>query len=99
MRRCSAATLALLAAVLASPAGAQGCLAPAERRQAIASGDAVPLRVAVEAVRASVPGRLIRADLCQGSGGLVYRLSMLEPRGAIRFALVDGKSGRLLSVR
>ena len=89
-------------ALLAAPVGganAQGCLGPDERRSAIAGGDAVPLRVAAESVRRQVAGRLVSADLCRDGGNLVYRLSFLEAPGALRFALVEARSGRVLSVR
>lgn len=83
---------ALLAAamLLSGPAFAQ-CLSGGEARQAVASGQAQPLG----AISARIRGKIVRAALCRGGGGLVYQLSVLEGN-QVRQVTVDARSGAVL---
>ncbi len=79
-----------LAISLAGPAAAQ-CLSGGEARQAVASGQAKPLG----AISAGIKGKIVRADLCQSGGRLVYELSVLSG-SQVRRVTVDARSGAVL---
>lgn len=83
----------VLAGTVAGTAG--GCLRGGEMRQAIASGEAIPLG----ALRGRLGGgKIVRADLCRGPGGLVYRVAVL--RGAkVDELVIDARSGQVISRR
>lgn len=67
------------------------CLNQNQARQAVASGQARPLG----AVSRSVGGEIVRADLCERGGRLVYVLSVLSG-GKVTKRVVDARSGRAL---
>ena len=74
------------------------CLPPAEARAMVARGEAQPLaQVAVVAQERWGGGRVIRAELCEESGSLVYRLAVITPDGRVWLVMADARSGRLLS--
>jgi len=75
------------------------CLSPQERRDAVAGKQAVPLARAVSAVRRSVPGDVVRAQLCRNDKGLVYMLTVLSRNGKVTRATLDATSARLLDRR
>lgn len=82
----------LLAVVLSAllPATANAaCLSQAEARQAVASGQAKPLGSLARAAG----GEIVRADLCEQGGRLVYVLSVLS-NGKVVQRVVDARSGR-----
>ncbi len=89
-------TAATLAAHASDPLH---CLSPQERRAAIADKQAVPLGRAVNAVRRSVPGDVVRAQLCRNDRGLVYMLTVLSRNGRVTRATLDAASARLLERR
>jgi hypothetical protein len=75
------------------------CLSPEERRAAIAGRQAVPLARAVSSVRRSVPGEVVRAQLCRNGGALVYMLTVLSRNGRVTRATLDAANARLLERR
>ena len=98
--------LSLLALAMSAAGGldaraseALQCLSPQERRDAVAGKQAVPLARAVSAVRRSVPGDVVRAQLCRNDKGLVYMLTVLSRNGKVTRATLDATSARLLDRR
>ncbi len=68
------------------------CLTPAEA-QAVVGGGAV-LRLSV--IARAVGGEIVDAQLCEGGGGLVYRLAVMREGGRVDNITVDATSGRKL---
>jgi len=98
--------LSLLALAMSAAGGPEAranevpqCLSPQERRDAVAGKQAVPLARAVSAVRRSVPGDVVRAQLCRNDKGLVYMLTVLSRNGKVTRATLDATSARLLDRR
>jgi uncharacterized membrane protein YkoI len=75
------------------------CLTRDQQRIAIHDRRALPLATVRRAVRARVPGDLVRAQLCLESGRLIYLLTVLPRDGKVRRVIVDAKSGAVVSVR
>lgn len=75
----------------AQPSYAQSCLAPAQQRQAVASGAARPFG----AIASKLRGELVNARLCKEDGELVYVVTVLRgsKRVDVRF---DARSGQRL---
>lgn len=90
--------IAVLAALwltgAAGTAGAQ-CLGPGETRDAVASGQAVPLAQVTGAIRARGLGEVIGAKLCRAGGRLVYEVTVLAGNGNARRISVDAASGAI----
>lgn len=80
-------------AALNAPAAAQGCLGPSESRAAVARGEAVPL----SRVAGNLDGQILDAELCQGGGGLVWRVRMLDRDSVRRTVVIDAQSGTMVS--
>ncbi len=96
------AALALLAAP--PPALAQGAfwqlqLAPDGPRDAVQSGQVMPLREIVRRVQSSEPGELLDAQLVQAGGRAIYVILWLTPDGRRLQIDVDAQTGRILSRR
>ncbi|WP_139312791.1 PepSY domain-containing protein [Acuticoccus yangtzensis] len=78
---------------LAGPAMAQGgCLSQSAQRQAIQSGDAVR----PGAIGQRLGGKVLRLSLCEGAGGLTWRVTVLQGDGRVVEREVDARSGRPL---
>jgi hypothetical protein len=75
------------------------CLTRDQQRSAIAERRAVPLATVRAAVRAKVPGEMVRARLCQEPERLIYLLTVLPRDGKVRRVIVDAKNGAVVSVR
>ena len=70
------------------------CLDKAEQRAAVASHRAIPLALAIRSLHER--GRraeVVRADLCQRGGRLVYVLTLLPRSGKVTRAVIDAGSG------
>ena len=75
-----ALVLALLLGGLVAPASA-ACLSDRETRQAVRSGQAARLNVALR--QAGIrPRDVVGAQLCEGGGGYVYRVKLLTNDGS-----------------
>mgnify|MGYP003627162767 FL=1 len=87
----------MLAATLhGAPAPAQ----PADPRNAVQQGQALPLRTVLQQVMPLVPGRLLKADLTREKNGqLVYRLRVLDDSGKIVIVTADARTARILATR
>ena len=96
-----AARLCLTAAVLIgllAPAGAAErgrCLSPDERRAKIAAHAVIPLAKAIRALKVR-RGEVVRANLCEHSGRLVYLLTVLPRDGKVVRASVDATTGAVI---
>jgi hypothetical protein len=93
-------------AVFASPptAIAQGAfwqlqLAPDGPRDAVQSGQVMPLREIVRRVQSSEPGELLDAQLVQAGNRAIYVILWLTPDGRRLQLDVDAQTGRILSRR
>ena len=89
-----------VAPTLAADRPHDACLNKAEQRAAVASHQAVPLELAIKSLREH--GRrteVVRAELCQRDGGLVYVLTVLARSGKVTRATVDAASGEPINGR
>ncbi|WP_018701239.1 PepSY domain-containing protein [Amorphus coralli] len=89
MTRTRTLLLALLLLAAAPQAAAAACLSPDQQRQAVQSGAAV--RPAT--VQGQVQGELLRLDLCDQGGRLVYVATVLMPGGQVERVTFDARSG------
>ena len=80
--------------------GARGaCLSKVEQRAAVATQQAVPLSQAIRSLHAR--GRraeVVRAELCDRGGRLVYLLTLLPRSGKVTRATIDAASGEPVGV-
>lgn len=92
----------MLALFAADPSGqltgaahAQSCLSQGDARQAVASGQAVPLSGLLGQIRAAVGGDILPSpQLCNVGGRLVYVVNVIS-NGQVTRVQVDAKSGRV----
>jgi hypothetical protein len=114
VERASAVTLLALALALtpacaqdtvrpAPPRGAEpaarACLNQKERRALVEGGTVMHLAAAMHAVRAHVPGTLVRARLCRRGEGFAYVLTVLGHDGKVARVSVDAVKGTLVGER
>lgn len=94
----TAGLLAGLLVILLAPAIAaeQGrCLSPDERRAKIASHAVIPLAKAIRAIKVR-RAEVVRANLCERGGRLVYLLTVLPRDGKVVRASVDASTGAVI---
>lgn len=91
--------LVLAFAVAGGPALAQACLNPAERRQAVQAGQAMPLTQATRQLRPEHRGEVVNARLCRAGNGLVYLLTVLDRHGKVMRLRLDARSGQIVQAR
>lgn len=101
-----AATLAKAGVILfglalcAGPAAAQvNCLNPADRRAAVAGGQALPLAQAQRNLRPEQRGEVINARLCRAGGNLLYLLTVVDRRGKVTRVRIEASTGQVVQVR
>jgi uncharacterized membrane protein YkoI len=82
---------AFLAVPLAGEAAA-ACLSAKEQRQTIRSGQA--LRPAQ--IGRILNGEVIRIQLCEARGALIYQVTVLTGTGQVKRHIVDARSGRVI---
>ena len=87
------AALALTGLLAAASPAAAACLSPDEARQAVAAGEAMRLG----SIARIVGGDILNAELCEGGGGLVYRLAVMRDGGQVVTVVVDARSGQILN--
>jgi uncharacterized membrane protein YkoI len=85
--------IVMLAPAIAAEPGR--CLSPAERRAKIASHDVIPLAKAIRAVKVRRV-EVVRANLCERDGRLVYLLTVLPRDGNVMRATVDAATGAVI---
>jgi uncharacterized membrane protein YkoI len=88
--------VALVATVDLAQAAERRCLSKEQARAAVASGKAVRLEVALKAVKRR-GNEVVGIHLCEGSRGLVYRLTVLARDGKVSRVTVDATSGSVLT--
>lgn len=87
-------------AASAGPAFAQvSCLSPADRRAAIAGGQALPLAQAQRNLRPDQRGEVINARLCRAGGNLLYLLTVVDRRGKVTRVRIEASTGQVVQVR
>ena len=80
----AAALLFLALASIPAEATAQGCMSGRDGRELLEQGEVIPFPEAVRRAGIS-PDQLVGVpDLCQGGGGFVYRVRVLQPGGTVR---------------
>ncbi len=87
---------------LAGVAAPGAALADHDRaRDAVTAGEVRPLGTIMAQINRRYPGRLLDAQLGRrgGTGRWIYRIKILDAKGAVMTLTVDGKSGRVLNVR
>lgn len=67
-------------------------------RRALREGRVLPLGDILSAVGRRIPGKVLDVDLAQTGTGYLYHLKILGPDGGVTSVVVDGGSGRILSV-
>ncbi len=82
--------IAVVGLLVAGPAAA-ACLSQGEARQAVASGQALPLG----AVARSAGGQIVNGCLANEGGRLVYRLKV-DTGGRVVDRVIDAASGQVL---
>lgn len=82
----------LLAGVTVSEAASAACLAPREQRALVRSGEVMrPARIG-----RALDGEVLRLQLCEQGGRLVYQATVLGRNGRVRQRVVDARSGEAL---
>ena len=77
---------------VAAEGGGEACLAPASAAAALREGRVARLADVTRSLR----GDVLHADLCDGPGGLVYRVLVIDDRGRVRRMVIDARTGRLV---
>lgn len=91
MRIAVSLLLVLFGLTVSGPALAN-CLSGSQARQAVQSGQAVQLG----AIAGRLGGEVVKAQLCQQGGRLVYIVGVLQSNGQVVQRVVDARSGRVL---
>ena len=68
-------------------------------RDAVKSGNVLPLSTILSRVRRRYPGKLLDARLGSAGNRYVYSIKLRDSRNRIKVVRVDAQSGRILSVR
>ncbi len=84
----------VLTLLAASPASA-ACLSDKDARRAITQGGLISLRE-VMAIARQNGGDIVSAKLCEGSGGLVYRVAVIDNDGRVTRLVIDAGSGDII---
>jgi len=68
-------------------------------RQAVQSGEALPLRTILDKVAAEFPGEMIEAELEDEDGRLAYEIKLITPDGNVLKVYYDARDGRVLKTK
>ncbi|WP_193174280.1 PepSY domain-containing protein [Oricola nitratireducens] len=74
----------------------RGSLDQSDAARAVQSGEAMPLKVALQRVEESYGGSVIGVTLRSTGRRLEYRFKIITDRGSVRSIRMDAKSGRFL---
>ncbi len=95
--------LPLLLAIVAGTALARPALARDDdhdrARQAVRSGEALPLRTILDKAAAEFPGELIEAELEDEHGRLIYEIKLISPDGNVLKVYYDARDGSVLKIK
>lgn len=94
MRRLTLTAWLCAVCLLAVPLAAQACLSPDEAREAVSRGEAMPFSSIAQRLTSEYGGQIVKADLCPGGGGLVYRVTVIGRNGEVHTPIVDAASGQ-----
>jgi uncharacterized membrane protein YkoI len=67
-------------------------------RDAVKSGDVLPLSVLQEKLRISYPGDIIKVELDEDDGRFIYEFRVLQANGRLYEIEMDAKDGTILDV-
>lgn len=88
---------ALLAlAAIAGPTAARGKDDHDRARQAVQSGEVLPLAAVLQRLEAEVPGRVMEVELEPEEGRWIYEIRVLQTDGRLLKVKVDARSGAVL---
>ncbi len=90
------AILALVMILSAAPVLADGRHDHDQARQAVESGDILPLSAILQRLRAEQPGELVETELESRHGRLVYEIKLLTPEGRLLKLYYDAHTGEIL---
>jgi uncharacterized membrane protein YkoI len=68
-------------------------------RQALQSGQVLPLAKILEKVAADVPGEVIETELEEENGRFVYEIKLITPTGRVMKLIYDASDASLLKSR
>lgn len=94
-------TFCMALALLATPiVGVTGGERDQDRaRQALKSGEVMPLATILERVAREHPGQIMEVELERDDGAWIYELRVLEPGGGLIKLKVDARTGAILKGR
>jgi uncharacterized membrane protein YkoI len=98
LKRSALLLLGFLLAVRPDVALAE-CIATAQARSVIQSGQAIPLAAAIRAARGSAEGEMIDSRLCRGGSGYQYVVTFLGSDGRVKRVTLDARTGKVAGVR
>lgn len=76
------------------------CMSQAEMRSLAMDRTVIPSVAAIRTARATAGGgKVVRAALCQREGEFRYHVSVLRKDGRVARVVVDGRSGKVVSLR
>lgn len=93
--RLAAAALAVsVVTAFAAEAGerGRGCLPASAVEGVLREGRAMRLAT----IARGLGGEVLRAELCEERGGLVYRITLIDGRGSVRRVVLDARDGRVV---
>jgi uncharacterized membrane protein YkoI len=90
----------LLAGMLHAGSGSAGDLRDHDRaRQALESGEILPLRTILERVERDYPGQVMEVELDREDGRWRYEIKLLRRDGALVKLVLDARDGRPLRIK
>jgi uncharacterized membrane protein YkoI len=93
----AALSAALLLALLGAGAGQAGDGHDHDRaRQALESGEILPLRTILERVERDYPGQIMEVELEREDARWIYEIKLLRTGGALVKLEIDARDGKLL---
>lgn len=98
-RRLAGLLLCGLASWGAAPALAGDRADHDRARQAVQSGQVLPLRTVLERLEREAPGQVLEVELEHEHGQWVYEIKVLQPDGRVVKLLLDARDARVLQRR
>lgn len=89
----------LAAALIFLPLAGQAGLEDFERaREALERREVLPLREILPMVEPEIQGRIVEIEFDLDENSYVYEFEFIDPGGRLMKAVVDAKTGRILSI-
>ncbi|MDO9598869.1 MAG: PepSY domain-containing protein [Azoarcus sp.] len=70
-----------------------------QARRALEAGEVMPLRAIIDVVERDHPGQIVEIELERDDGRWLYEIKLLRADGSLAKLKVDGRDGRVLSIR